>query len=404
MATQVQRRRGTTAQHAAFSGQLAELTVDTDKLTVVVQDGATLGGHPLAKFSDLTATNTSIVDAGANFVSTNVEGALAELAAVPTGLAYFTEARSVVAPNNIIPAHSVIASGAEVDIDAVFAPKGAGAITTAIPDSLAAGGNKRGANAVDLQMLRSAAADVASGDYSTLIGGFWNEASGNYSVSIGGAGNVTSSSYGITVGGDTNNNTATYGGMFGAFQSTLSGLYGAIVGGAGASITGAYSASVGGRYGSDRGLENKLVFGGGQLAVNELAQVGTQILRVSTTDAIPKIMYATGVGLLDALNHAVLPDGCVYAIKATVVAREPATNDCKVWELKGVVKRGVGVATTALVGSVTSTVIAADAGAAAWTATLAADAVTYGSAQVTVTGEAAHTIYWNCSFETVELG
>jgi hypothetical protein len=54
MATQVTRRRGTTAQHATFTGALAELTVDTDKKTVVVHDGATAGGIPLAKESDLS--------------------------------------------------------------------------------------------------------------------------------------------------------------------------------------------------------------------------------------------------------------------------------------------------------------------------------------------------------------
>ena len=44
-----QRRRGTTAQHASFTGLLAELTVDTDKDTVVVHDGSTAGGYPLSK-------------------------------------------------------------------------------------------------------------------------------------------------------------------------------------------------------------------------------------------------------------------------------------------------------------------------------------------------------------------
>ncbi len=49
MATVVQRRRGTTAQHSTFTGALAELTVDTDKDTVVVHDGSTAGGFPLAR-------------------------------------------------------------------------------------------------------------------------------------------------------------------------------------------------------------------------------------------------------------------------------------------------------------------------------------------------------------------
>ena len=38
MATEVKRRRGTTAQHEEFEGAPAELTVDTDKWTVLVHD------------------------------------------------------------------------------------------------------------------------------------------------------------------------------------------------------------------------------------------------------------------------------------------------------------------------------------------------------------------------------
>lgn len=49
MSKAIQRRRGTTAEHAGFTGLVGELTVDTTKNTVVVHDGVTAGGHPLAK-------------------------------------------------------------------------------------------------------------------------------------------------------------------------------------------------------------------------------------------------------------------------------------------------------------------------------------------------------------------
>jgi hypothetical protein len=51
MSTQVQIRKGNTAQTAAFTGAIAELTVDTDKKVVVVHDGTTAGGIPLSKES-----------------------------------------------------------------------------------------------------------------------------------------------------------------------------------------------------------------------------------------------------------------------------------------------------------------------------------------------------------------
>lgn len=53
MATEIRFRRGTTTQHAAFTGALAEVTVDTDKKVLVVHDGATPGGFPLLRSSDL---------------------------------------------------------------------------------------------------------------------------------------------------------------------------------------------------------------------------------------------------------------------------------------------------------------------------------------------------------------
>ena len=48
MAIAVQRRRGSTADHAAFTGLVGEITVDTSKQVVVVHDGATPGGFPAA--------------------------------------------------------------------------------------------------------------------------------------------------------------------------------------------------------------------------------------------------------------------------------------------------------------------------------------------------------------------
>ena len=70
MATQVQRRKGTTVQHSTFTGASAELTVDTTKNTVVVHDGATAGGIPLAKESGsaLSPSSLSLPNGTANAV------------------------------------------------------------------------------------------------------------------------------------------------------------------------------------------------------------------------------------------------------------------------------------------------------------------------------------------------
>lgn len=51
MGVPIQRRGGTTSQHSTFTGLAREVTIDTTKWTVVVHDGSTLGGIPLAKES-----------------------------------------------------------------------------------------------------------------------------------------------------------------------------------------------------------------------------------------------------------------------------------------------------------------------------------------------------------------
>jgi len=60
-------RGGTTAQHSTFTGALKEVTVDTDKDTLVVHDGATAGGFPLARqnlnnVADITADLLTATD------------------------------------------------------------------------------------------------------------------------------------------------------------------------------------------------------------------------------------------------------------------------------------------------------------------------------------------------------
>ena len=48
MAKLLKLRRGTTSQHSSFTGAEGEVTVDTNKDTLVVHDGSTAGGHPVA--------------------------------------------------------------------------------------------------------------------------------------------------------------------------------------------------------------------------------------------------------------------------------------------------------------------------------------------------------------------
>ena len=87
MASQVQYRRGTNAQNAAFTGALAEITVDTTNGTLRVHDAITVGGSNIATVAYVTSqisalsansissgnSNVSVLSAAGN-VAVNVGG------------------------------------------------------------------------------------------------------------------------------------------------------------------------------------------------------------------------------------------------------------------------------------------------------------------------------------------
>lgn len=73
MATELKLRGGTTAEHATFTGGAREVTVDTDKNTLVIHDGVTVGGTELLTAQSaggLSLTTWTINDVGGtlNFI------------------------------------------------------------------------------------------------------------------------------------------------------------------------------------------------------------------------------------------------------------------------------------------------------------------------------------------------
>ena len=95
MSTQIQRRRGTTSEHSSFTGAAGEITIDSTKNTVVVHDGSTQGGIPLAKESALASTVGALTDVTISSVGAGeilkysgsewVNNTLAEAGIVATG-------------------------------------------------------------------------------------------------------------------------------------------------------------------------------------------------------------------------------------------------------------------------------------------------------------------------------
>ena len=94
MAKEIIRRNGTTFEHSSFTGAEAEVTVDTDKKTVVVHDGSTVGGFPVARedLSNVTITseNVDYDNTESGLDAENVQDAIDQVAgALPSG--YFAK-------------------------------------------------------------------------------------------------------------------------------------------------------------------------------------------------------------------------------------------------------------------------------------------------------------------------
>jgi hypothetical protein len=285
----------------------------------------------------------------------------------------------------------ILAAGEGADVTLALVPKGSGAIIAAVPDGTSAGGNARGANATDLQTSRNAATQVASGAGAALIGGVNNTASGTDAIVGGGSGNVAS------------------------------GSRAAVLGGLGNTADGNNAWVPGGERATTRSTAGRGAWASGRFAANGDAQSGEFSLRIQTSDATAQRLTANA-GAPTGTNTVNLPNNGTYRVKVFVVAQQTGgtagtAGDCASWEADVLIRRGANAAATVLVGGHTVTnapALAAvtagtpfapgqrDAGAAAWTLTLAAD-TTNGGLAVTGTGEANKTIRWVARVQSVEV-
>ena len=126
------------------------------------------------------------------------------------GVAGFTGSQNTASPNNTVNASRLLVDAVSTNADAVIQPKGSGAVLAQLPDSATTGGNKRGANAVDLQTVRSAAGRVASGAASVVVGGQGNAAGSAQSVTVGGLNNQNFGSWAGIVAGQNNSCNTNY--------------------------------------------------------------------------------------------------------------------------------------------------------------------------------------------------
>lgn len=326
------------------------------------------------------------------------------------GLVNFTDTATSATPNATVPVNALSATGSATAIDVAIVTKGGGSFALGVADNTVAGGNKRGGSAIDLQVSRDAADQVASGISSTAIGAS-NKAEANLSVAIGAGNSVT----GISLGGaaigyanTTNNNSTTIGNSNSVtgFNSaaigeslTVSGN-GAFAAGFVNTASGAYSSVPGGWQGTTNSIGGLLAYGfqGASLGRNQMSFFGAR--RETTNNTATR---ATSNGASESTtNQLTLRNSSAFAFDGKVVARDTTTNDMKAWELRGAIRRGANAAATAIVGTPTVSVIAANTSASPWTVALGAD-TTNGALAVTVTGETSKTIRWTVVIHSAEV-
>ena len=74
MAKQLQLRKGATTEHNTFTGAVGEVTVDISKDVLVVHDGDTVGGHPVAAKANSDGTISLIKKDGTSAGTINALG------------------------------------------------------------------------------------------------------------------------------------------------------------------------------------------------------------------------------------------------------------------------------------------------------------------------------------------
>lgn len=289
------------------------------------------------------------------------------------------------------------------------------------------GGNARGSKAVDLQVARASATQVASGANSSLFGGVNStasgdgsivagencEASGNNSIAIGSTNVVSgdnSSAIGDqhTVSGDSaacnggqlNIADADFTSVGGGFSNGTHDDYSTIGGGRQNGTFGsglAEASTIPGGYRAMADLYGQLAHASGIFSSPGDAQASELIWRIATSNATQTEMFLDG-----ASKRAVMFGFSSWAFHGHVIARNTTTDLSAVWEFKGGIKRSSGV--VSLIGSVTTALVCDDGEGWMLVGNLVVDADSANvSLRLQVTGDATDPVEWVAHARVVQV-
>lgn len=303
-------------------------------------------------------------------------------------------------PNATVNVCALEATGATTNVAVAIVPKGTGAVMFSVPDGTAAGGDARGANAIDLQAYRTAASQVASAIQSTVVGNR-NLASGSYSAAVGSGcqatgpfatavgSNATAAQYGAALGYDVDaGNTAVVAGA----QSSASGYASVALGnGCVASQWGAVATGFvakADRVGMRAHAHDRFAASGDSQRVD----FG---LYAKTTDATPQTMLLGKT--YNTTAQLTIASGKILHATVQVIGSKSDGSAIAIYQRQVAIANVGG--TTALVGSVNT--IGSDT-AASTSLSITADN-TNDSLKIEVTGIAAETWRWFAGVSGVEM-
>ena len=239
------------------------------------------------------ARTTVLASSNAGSLVTFSAGTKDVFVSLPSTYIRFQESQNTSAPNATVNVSAITSVAASTDADVAFVAKGAGATLAQVPDSATTGGNKRGTYATDWQKSRTAATQVASGNYSTIAGGRDNTASTTSSFIGGGYSNAAqTSNYTTVVGGAFNTASSTYSFVGGGVANTVStGTSAAIVSGSTNAATGQESFVGSGSTNTASGLRASVIGGFQNTASSNYSFVGGGFTNTAQTNT-----YAVVVG------------------------------------------------------------------------------------------------------------
>jgi hypothetical protein len=387
--------------------------------TLPIANGGTGQTTAVAAFDALAPTTTKgdlIVHNGSDNVRVPVGGTNGHVLTVDSaeatgvkwaaggggGLTNITETLHTASPNNTVNAEQLEVTGGTTNVDLVLTPKGTGAfIVGNEPDGATTGGNKRGANAVDLQSStdRGAATDVASGQYSGVLSGNRNSATGICAVVAGGgrsgvgrSGNVASGTSAFVGGGAGNTASTDQATIAGGLSNTVSGNAGAVGGGQNNVASATYGVVPGGGL-ATASQWGQLAHSSGSFSTVGDSQHSIFVARRVSTSNTPINLDLRG----NATQHITIASGKVMSGTINLVGAKSDGTAVARYIRQFTIKNYTG--TTSLVGSVIT--VGTDEASGTSIAITADD--TNDRLQIEVTGVSGETWRWTAIIDVIEM-